>query len=205
MQKERSACILQPKLVINCMVNFHGELSLAWRGLSWQFQTICSIDYIKRAKWIITDIISGVTGALHFFCYLFLAGEVVAGGNFFPTGHYSSAPNLHPHPLYTGEKWPPAPTRKASLFLFTAHRETMHSTFISFTPILLTSSLGFLSTTQEVLMVKKKPRFICQSWRANFFEEKKKTSYKAAFVQVWESCLSARCFLSLTHSFFSTY
>lgn len=80
MQKERAVCILQLKLAVNCIVNFHGELNLVWRVLSPQFQKICSIDYIKRAKGIITGIISGVIGALHFFCYLLLAGQVLVYG-----------------------------------------------------------------------------------------------------------------------------
>lgn len=58
-------------------------------------------------------------------------------------------------------------------FLLTAHREIMHCTFISFTPILLGSSLTLLSTTWEDLIVKKQSRFVCQKRRTNYFGKRK--------------------------------
>jgi len=72
---ERCVFTLQLKLVVNCIVNFYGELNLVGKFLSPKFQIICSIGDSKRAKGIINGIILGVIGALHFSCYLLLAGE----------------------------------------------------------------------------------------------------------------------------------
>lgn len=95
-------------------------------------------------------------------------------GTFFPTGQHSAASTPHSSSLLTGSKWSLAPTRRASFFfLLTAHREIMHCTFISFTPILLGSSLTLLSTTWEDLIVKKQSRFVCQKRRTNYFGKRK--------------------------------
>lgn len=97
----------------------------------------------------------------------------MAGGNFF--SHRSVLSSTNPPPqFFVDWQQMASSSYQESIFIFIHHPQGDNaSAFISFTLTLLAFSLTLLSTTQEVLMVKENPRFICQNWKANHFFQKK--------------------------------